>query len=225
MILKDILEKNYNLHLSKDSLQTIDQYIQLLLSAPLNLTGIDDYNEAVHKHVADVLLPVKSLSGNLLDVGTGGGIPGLILAAVFPISAILLDSSQKRITWLNDTVKKLDLSNVWTILARAEEYAKQVREKFDVVTARAVAEVRILLELCTAFAKVEGLLYFYKGPNWKEEYKACVNAERILNVRLREVVDYQLATGEKRSLLVFEKLGPTDPRFPRRYNQIIKKPI
>ncbi|AEH51754.1 methyltransferase GidB [Pseudothermotoga thermarum DSM 5069] len=225
MILKEILEKTYNLHLSQDTLQTIDKYLRLLLEAPLNLTSIDDYNEAVHKHVADVLLPIKSLTGNLLDVGTGAGIPGLILVIVFPIKATLLDSSKKKIFWLNDTIKKLNLSNINTVATRAEDYAKQAREKFDVVTARAVAEVRILLELCAAFAKVGGLLYFYKGPNWKEEYKACVNIERILNVRLKEVIDYQLATGEKRSLIIFEKVGPTDPKFPRRYNQILKKPL
>ncbi len=225
MKIKKILEEDYHLYFPDKVLETIDKYLQLLLNAPLNLTSINDYAEAVHKHVADVLVPIDQINGSVLDVGTGAGIPGLIIAIVFPVTVTLLDSSEKKVAWLRKTIEKLGVLNVDTVVARAEDLARNLVEKFDFVTARAVAELRILLELCAPFCKIGGQLYFYKGPNWKTEYEVSKNAERILNVRLKDVVKYKLASGEQRALLIFEKIGSTDQKFPRKYNQILKKPL
>lgn len=216
---------SYGISLSAEKLDLIVEYLLLLLEAPMNLSGIRDFEEAVHKHVVDVLSPIETLQGNLLDVGTGGGIVGVVLSIVHPVKAVLVDSSKKKTNWLKSAVEKLDLKNIEVICSRVESLEKDYREKFDHVTARAVAPLRILLELCVPFCRVEGSLLLYKGPNWIEEMKDAENALKILKVQLEEKIEYELFTGEKRVLLKLRKLEPTDPIYPRETKKIIKRPL
>lgn len=216
---------SYGISLSAEKLRLIVEYLLLLLEAPMNLSGIRDFEEAVHKHVADVLLPVNTLQGSLLDVGTGGGIVGVVLSVVHPVKGVLVDSSKKKISWLKGVVEKLALKDVEVICSRAESLGKDYRERFDHVTARAVAPLRILLELCVPFCKVGGYSLLYKGPNWIEEMKDAENALKILKVQLEEKTEYELFTGEKRVLLKLRKLEPTDPIYPRETKKIIKRPL
>jgi len=216
---------SYGISLNAEKLGLIVEYLLLLLEAPMNLSGVRDFEEAVHKHVADVLLPMNTLRGSLLDVGTGGGIVGVMLSIVHPVKAVLVDSSKKKTNWLKIIVEKLELKNVEVICSRVESLGKDYREKFDHVTARAVAPLRILLELCVPFCKVGGSLLLYKGPNWIEEMKDAENALKILKVQFEEKIEYELLTGEKRVFLKMRKLEPTDPIYPRETKKIIKRPL
>lgn len=217
--------KSYGLNLEREKIELIARYLQLLIEAPMNLSGINDFELAVHKHVADVLLPIQHLEGSLLDVGTGGGVPGVILSIVYPVKSVLVDSSTKKTTWLSSVVRELGLNNIEVICARVENLAQRYRERFDYVTARAVAPLRILLELCAPFCRVDGFLLLYKGPNWIEEATQAKRAAEILKVQLEQVVEYKLSSGESRALLKFKKFAPTEEIYPRSTKKILKRPL
>lgn len=217
--------RSYSLNLDEQKIELIARYLSLLINAPLNLSSIEDFESAVHKHVADVLLPIGWLEGRLLDVGTGGGIPGVILSIVYPITSVLVDSSKKKTAWLSNTVETLGLKNVEVVCSRIENLADRYRESFDYVTARAVAPLRILLELCAPFCKLDGLLLLYKGPSWPEEMLQARRAAEILKVQLEESVEYKLSSGERRVLLKFRKFAPTERTYPRETKKILKRPL
>ncbi|ABV32807.1 MULTISPECIES: 16S rRNA (guanine(527)-N(7))-methyltransferase RsmG [Pseudothermotoga] len=217
--------REYGIKIDDSKTEKLDSYIDLLISAPINLTSLRDKEYAIHKHIVDIVFPVKMLTGKLLDVGTGGGIPGLILAILFPINATLVESVRKKVMWLEKILNMLNIGNVNLLCSRAEKLPADKKESFDIVTARAVSELRILLELCAPFCKVGGRLFFYKGPNWKQEYDAAHNAMKTLNVETIEIVSYTLKTGEKRVLLQFQKVGRTPDNYPRETKKILKNPL
>lgn len=215
----------YGLSIESEKADKLSRYINFLINAPLNLTSIKDFDQAVHKHVIDVLLPLTTLSGEVLDVGTGGGIPGLVYAIVFPVKVMLVDSTRKKIAWLENIIKELRITNAEVLCSRVEELGNNMRERFDILAARALAELRITTELCAAFCKVDGRLLFYKGPKWQQEYKEAERTLRVLGLELEKVEEYSLRTGEQRVLLIFRKLKKTDESFPRRMSEILKKPL
>lgn len=215
----------YGLSIESEKADKLSRYINFLINAPLNLTSIKDFDQAVHKHVIDVLLPLTTLSGEILDVGTGGGIPGLVYAIVFPVKVLLVDSTRKKITWLENIIKKLKITNAEVLCSRVEELGNNMRERFDILAARALAELRITIELCAAFCKVGGKLLLYKGPKWQQEYKEAERTLKVLGLELEKVEEYSLRTGEQRVLLIFRKLKRTDESFPRRMSEILKKPL
>ncbi|MDK2923013.1 MAG: rRNA (guanine527-N7)-methyltransferase [Pseudothermotoga sp.] len=217
--------KSYGIDLNEQKNELIARYLSLLISAPVNVSGIEDFESAVHKHVVDVLLPIESLEGKLLDVGTGGGVPGVVLSIVYPVASVLVDSSKKKTVWLSNTIEKLGLKNVEVVCERIENLADRYRESFDYVTARAVASLRVLLELCAPFCRVNGLLLLYKGPNWPEEMTQARRAAEILKVQLEESVEYKLSGGERRALLKFRKFAPTEKTYPRDTKKIMKRPL
>lgn len=215
----------YGLSIESEKAEKLSRYINFLINAPLNLTSIKDFDQAVHKHVIDVLLPLTTLSGEVLDVGTGGGIPGLVYAIVFPVKVLLVDSTRKKIAWLENIIKELKITNAEVLCSRVEELGNNMRERFDILAARALAELRITTELCAAFCKVDGRLLFYKGPKWQQEYKEAERILKVLGLELEKVEEYSLRTGEQRVLLIFRKLKKTDESFPRRMSEILKKPL
>ncbi|MEJ5229820.1 MAG: 16S rRNA (guanine(527)-N(7))-methyltransferase RsmG [Pseudothermotoga sp.] len=215
----------YAIRLEENKIEKLHRYLEYLVTAPMNLTSVKEYHEALHKHIADVLIPVQSLQGEILDIGTGGGVPGVVLAIAFCVNVTLVESVRKKVLWLQDILQKLQIENTRVICSRAEDLPRQLKESFDVVTARAVAQMRILLELCAPFCKIGGRLLLYKGPNWEEEYAVSRNAMQILGVRLQDVVEYSLKTGEKRIFLVFNKVEKTPEIFPRKAGTILKKPL
>lgn len=217
--------KEYGLNIEDEKIELLSKYINLLTKAPLNLTSIRDYQQVIHKHIADVLLPVDSIKGDVLDVGSGGGIPGIIYAIVFGTRVTMVESIRKKAIWLEQTIAELGLCNAQVICSRVEELGSEMREKFDVVAARAVAELRILTELCVPFCKVKGELLFYKGPRWNDEYNDAKNAIRTLGIEIEKVVEYTLKTGEKRALLKFRKIKETSEIYPRKISTIMKKPL
>ncbi|HOJ87772.1 MAG TPA: 16S rRNA (guanine(527)-N(7))-methyltransferase RsmG [Pseudothermotoga sp.] len=223
-IVQQIFEE-YGLSIEERKAKLLSEYIDLLIKAPINLTSIKDYEQAIHKHVIDVLLPVDRVEGEILDIGTGGGIPGIVYAIVFAVKITLVESIKKKARWLDQTIADLNLKNAKVICSRVEELGTEMRESFDTVTARAVAELRVLAELCAPFCKVGGRLFFYKGPKWKEEYDQSQSAMKILGLELEKAIEYSLKTGERRALLKFRKLRETQQIFPRKMSVILKKPL
>ena len=149
----------------------------MIWNEKINLTGIIKKEDVYLKHFYDSLTMQKIVNlydvETLCDVGTGAGFPGLVLKIMFPnLKITLLDALNKRINFLNDVIEKLELKDIETIHSRSEDYALKNREKFDVVTARAVASLPVLMELCVPLVKEQG--YFIP-------LKANINEEKILS--------------------------------------------
>ena len=199
-----------------------------------NLTAIRDLPGIICKHYADCLLgegliPVGSA---ILDAGCGGGFPTFPLAiARDDLRITAIDSTQKKVDFVERTAKRLDLSNVQTVCARMEDAGcRQFREKFDLVTARAVANLRILAELTLPFVKKDGLFLAMKGAQGEEELQEAAGAIEKLGGKVEKILRRELicldAEGkelrEARTLLLIRKIRPTPEKYPRPYPAIKK---
>ena len=207
-----------------------NDYMSLLLewNEKMNLTSITEPEEIIEKHFYDCLLPVFSnlIEGKVIDVGSGAGFPGLVFAIAKPEAHItLLEPRNKRCTFLNEVIQKLGLTNVEVINERAEDYGKIHREIFDVATARAVAPLNILAELCIPFVKQGGNFIAMKGTQWKEEYEEAKKAFKELGCGEGNIIEEVLPSGATRCLLSFSKVRSTPNKYPRAYGQIKKKPL
>ena len=166
--------KKLNINLTEEQIDKLDEYANFLLeyNQYTNLTAIKTKEEVYLKHFYDSLTLIKIANlteGKLLDVGTGAGFPGLVLAIAFPkLEVTLLDSNNKKIAFLDECIQKLKISNATTVYDRAENYTRTHREQFDFVTSRAVAELRILLELNIPALKINGEFLVMKA-NVEEE--------------------------------------------------------
>ncbi|MBE6159200.1 MAG: 16S rRNA (guanine(527)-N(7))-methyltransferase RsmG [Firmicutes bacterium] len=194
-----------------------------------NLTRIIDENDIYLKHFYDSLTIVKyidlSNKNTLLDIGTGAGFPGMVLKIVYPnLEVTLLDSNNKKITFLKQLSEKLNIK-VNAIQARSEEYIKEKREYFDVVTSRAMANLRVLLELSIPYVKVNGNFIAMKA-NASEELKEANNTHEKLGAKLSSINEFELIKeNSKRTIIVYDKISNTDTKYPRKYDIIIKKAI
>jgi len=226
-LLKNALQE-YGLYFEELQVKKTFHYLKELLKAPCNLTALRKLDSAVHKNVAEILIPLKNenLNGSLLDVGSGNGVPGLILAIFFPkLKVTLLDSRKKSVRFLEHVVRELNLGNVTVVKERAESFSREHREEYDYVTARAVARLNILVEICAPALKVGGRLLFYKGPSFEEELKEAGKALSELKVELEKVRKYTLKTGERRCLLVLKKMDRSPEKYPRRVGIPFKRPL
>lgn len=197
-------------------------------SEKINLFSATDRLKIAEKHFPDALEVLKLWSEpkNVLDIGTGGGIPGLVLAVSRPETTFtLLDSTQKKLEVLNEIIKEMDLKNCDTVLGRCEDLGQKMREEFDAVTARALAPLSVLLEYAVGFLKVGGILYAWKGANYKEELDLAKNAQKMLNCELIKTHEYELSEGEKRVILAFKKTKKTDNKYPRKVGIPSAKPL
>lgn len=210
------------------------RYGQLLLekNQVMNLTAIRDSEGVARLHMLDcaALLKFCSYEGKtLLDVGTGAGFPGLALKILVPsLDVTLLDSLNKRLDWLDEVSKALSLAGVRTVHARAEEQAlvKGWRDSFDLVTARAVADLRLLCELCLPYVKVGGKLLAMKSTGSDRELEEAAHAIKLLGGRVHSVHDYLIpGTEVTHRLILIEKLAPTLRGYPRRWAKIQKEPL
>ena len=226
MTLKGILS-SYKIDVEDDEIEIYERYVEFLLNSPINLTSFEK-DEVYHKVVADTLIPLKEFPVfyKFVDVGTGGGIPGVIVSIRFDAEGTLIDSTKKKINILKEFVdrEKLPLKLVWS---RAEKLAheSEYRGKFLYVFSRAVAEMPTVLELTAPFTQIGGYVLLYKGKDWKEELDRSWKAMEILGLDLGDVIEYELKTGEKRALIILEKIENTPRRYPRKYNQIKKRPL
>lgn len=221
-----------NITLTKEQQEQLKTYATFLLSynEHTNLTAIKTLDEVYLKHFYDSLTLSKIATFTneyILDIGTGAGFPGLVLAIVFPnLQVTLLDSNNKKIKFLEECLKQLNLSNITLINARAEDYAKMNREKFDFITSRAVAQLRILLELGLPSLKVNGHFLIMKANLSDEEKSNSKGILKELSGTINKISSFNLPNnGGYRTILDLKKLAPTNPIYPRTYDKIKKKII
>lgn len=199
-------------------------------NAKYNLTNITEQNEAYIKHFYDSIQMENVVELNevktLCDVGSGAGFPSIPLKILYPhLQITIIEPTLKRCNFLNQLVKILNLDNVTIINDRAENM-KELRDKFDVVTARAVASMPILLELCVPLVKVNGLFISLKGSSFHEEMTTSSNAIKQLDVKVTRVYEYDLNNNYgKHSIIIFKKIKETNNKYPRIYSTIKKKPL
>ena len=233
MTQSDFIEKvkELGIDVTEDKLYKLERYYELLVSwnEKINLTAITEKNDVYLKHFYDSLTISKIIDLNkeetLCDIGTGAGFPGIVLKIFFPnLKITLVDSLNKRINFLNDVINKLDLENIETIHSRMEEYAKKNIEKFDVVTARAVAQMHFLLEVAIPMLKINKHFVAMKGNLENEiDYKKAMNKLFCEEVN---IIKFKLPIEESnRTLIKIKKNNITHKLFPRKYNEIKKKPL
>ena len=210
----------------------LERFADLLLekNQVMNLTAITEPETVATLHLLDSLAvwQAADLAGkSLIDVGTGAGFPGLPLRLAHPeIRLTLLDSLNKRVEFLREVCSQLGLEDVKCVHGRAEEFAAGHREQFDGAVSRAVADLRVLSELCLPLVKVGGVFLSMKSTDCEEELNAAKGAIRALGGRTERVVDYPIpATDVVHRVIVIRKLSPTPARYPRRFAQIKKQPL
>ena len=216
--------------LNEHQISKFRRYLELLLewNEKFNLTAITDKDEIEEKHFIDSIELVKFFdvkNKTLLDVGSGAGFPGIPLAIVEPtLNITLLESNGKRVSFLREVVKELDLKNVEIIQGRSEELG--VREKYDIVTARAVKELNVLLEITFYLVKVGGYFIAYKSSGVDEEILNAKHAFKCLQIDEYKKFDYFLPKSKNsRVFLGILKKNKTQKKYPRRYGEITKQPL
>ncbi len=210
----------------REQFQTLFEFM-VEYNKNVNLTSITEFEDVVQKHFIDSVLPfyMLKISGEetFIDVGTGAGYPSLPLLICFPnLRATLCDSLAKRCTYLELACEKLGL-NAEIVHARSEELGRTRRERYNFATARAVAAMPILTELCLSFVKVGGRFIALKSVN--EDIGLAKKAIKILGGELESVNDYLLPNGDERRLAVVKKISQTPTKYPRSYANITKKPL
>ncbi len=214
--------------------ERLNHYGNLLIewNQKINLTAITQPEEVLYKHFYDCILFFKNVEvptgAAIIDVGTGAGFPGLVLKIVREdLNVTLLDSLNKRITFLNDVIEKLSLKGITAVHSRAEDGGTNAahREKYDIACARAVAAMPVLLEYCVPFVKLGGRFVSMKGPNVNEEIALCCNAIKQLGVEKPTIICETLTGDEQRAFAVFKKISQTPPKYPRNSGKIAKQPL
>ena len=216
------------------AVERLDRYARLLLekNEVMNLTAITEPEQVARLHMLDcaALLNVRDLTGKrLLDVGTGAGFPGMVLKILVPsLDVTLLDSLRKRLDWLAETCVALGLDGIRTVHARAEEGGRDgaFREGFDVVTSRAVAELRTLSELCLPYVKPGGVFLAMKSVDSDRELSAAGAAIAALGGGLESARDYRIpGTDVRHRVIVIKKISKTPQAYPRPFAKIKKNPL
>ena len=213
-------------------LSQLEEYYNLIVeyNKVMNLTGITIKKDVYLKHFYDSLTICNVINleneETLCDIGTGAGFPGIVLKICFPnLKITLIDSLNKRIDFLNVVINKLELKNIVAIHSRAEEFALKNKEKFDVVTSRAVANLRVLLELCIPLVKVNKYFISMKA-NCEEEISDSKNALIKLSSKIESNYKFSLPIEKStRTILKIKKIAQTPDLFPRKYSEIKKKPL
>ncbi len=233
-ILIDIF-RDMNIGLSERQAEQFLTYYQFLneKNKVMNLTAITNYPDVVLKHFADSLSVVQvcdmKACDSLIDVGTGAGFPGLPLKIVYPhLKVVLLDSLNKRVSFLNELIPMLQLEGVTAIHARAEDAAKKevYREQFDLCVSRAVANLSSLSEYCLPFVKIGGAFISYKSTNIDIEIENSKNALSVLGGKIKEIREFCLPKSDiERSLIVIGKKKTTPGKYPRKAGMPSKEPL
>lgn len=222
---KGIVLENWQLDL-------FQKYYEVLVewNEKMNLTAITDKKEVYLKHFYDSLtiaFDFQFSNQSIIDVGAGAGFPSVPLKIVYPeLKITIVDSLNKRITFLNHLFKELDLKECQAIATRAEDYAKDHREKADIVMARAVARLNILNELCLPLVKKGGYFLSLKGKKANEELMEAKKGIHILGGQIEKISDFTLADLEDhRSNIIIKKIKQTPSKYPRQFSKIKKQPL
>ena len=211
------------IHITENQLNQLEKFYELLISwnEKINLTRITKKEDVYLKHFYDSLTLIKTIDltqdVSLCDVGTGAGFPGVVLKIVFPnLKITLIDSLQKRINYLNEVIKELNLQNIEAIHTRAEDYARKNRETYDIVTARAVANLKIISELCIPMIKENGYFIAMKA-NATEEIAASKTMIIELGAKLENTIEFILPIeNSNRTLIKIKKIRKTNLKYPRK---------
>ena len=197
----------------------------------MNLTALTEPRDVALKHFADSLMLLKYCDipegASVIDVGTGAGFPGMVLAIARPdLSVTLLDSLQKRLSFLDEVGERLGLSNIHTVHSRAEDGAHtELRESFDLAAARAVAPLNVLCEYCLPYVKVGGRFLAMKGKGADAELGEAQNAIELLGGEMTARHSFTLSEAGERGIIEINKLNPTPEKFPRKAKQIKNKAL
>lgn len=218
----------FGVQVNEEQLAQFEKYMNLLIewNEKMNLTAITKEEEIWEKHFYDSIVPFDSLTTeSVCDVGSGAGFPGLPLKIVYPeIQLTIVEPLQKRCRFLETVCQDLGLEKVTIEARRAEDYVKEKREAFDLVSARAVARLAVLAELCAPLVKVKGRFIALKGKQGHEELMEAKQAVSILGLEL-EKEDQIHVEDATRINLYFRKIKHTPAKYPRAYSQIKKKAL
>jgi 16S rRNA (guanine527-N7)-methyltransferase len=226
------LANQYDIEVTQQQYDDLMVYAMLLIdyNKHVNLTTIVEIDQIFIKHFLDSLLVSKYIKNMSLvaDVGTGAGFPGLVLAIFFhECTFTLIEPTQKRVVFLYQVVKKLNLKNVIIIQQRAEDL-QSYKEHFDVVLSRAVARLDILLELCVPLIKVKGIFIALKGVHGIEEVDISKNALKELKASITTIdeliLDVQGEQATRQNIIIFKE-AKTPNKYPRMYSKIKKQPL
>ncbi|HHW68865.1 MAG TPA: 16S rRNA (guanine(527)-N(7))-methyltransferase RsmG [Tenericutes bacterium] len=210
----------------------LEKYYDILIEKNkyMNLTGITEKKQVYLKHFYDSATIYKIIDLNkidtLCDIGTGAGFPGMVLKILFPkLKVTLVDSLNKRVEFLKDVINKLELNNIEVFHERAEVFANNNREKFDVVTARAVAPLNVLVEYCIPMIKKNSFFIPMKA-NISQEMQESENALKKLNCKIINSIEFLLPKENSiRTILLIRKEKETSKIYPRKFSEIKKNPL
>ena len=226
--LSEALKQNQIL-LSPKQIKQFQDYASILIeyNKKVNLTALTKESDIYLKHFYDSLLPafIYPFKGSLCDVGAGAGFPSLPLLIVFPeLKVTIVEPLKKRIKFLEFLSSQLNLK-VTLVNERAEVYSKTNREKFDIVTARAVAELPMLIELCGALVKEKGIFLALKGQAASQEVKEAKNSANLIGLNLLDIYKQELNDEITRHNVIYEKVKKTPLKYPRHFSAIKKQPL
>ncbi|MDY4996607.1 MAG: 16S rRNA (guanine(527)-N(7))-methyltransferase RsmG [Bacilli bacterium] len=223
--------KKINIILTNDKLDKLQKYYEILITEnqKYNLTAIIKQEDVYLKHFYDSLTLTKIVDLNtqsLCDIGTGAGFPGIVLKIVYPtLKVTLLDSTEKKCKFLQKVIDSLELKDIEVINERAEIFSKENREKYDIVTSRAVAPLKHLLEYSIPLVKVNGFYIAMKGEITKETENIEIYYKK-LDIIEDKILTFQLPFEKStRSLIRYQKLKETNKKYPRKYKDIKNKSL
>lgn len=237
MAIKSIIKSQaevVGIDVSDELLEKLEIYAKELKewNEKINLTAIKDDEGIAIKHFIDSLMLLKYISipenSKIIDVGTGAGFPGLVIAAArSDVKVTLLDSTGKKLKVVEDIAQKMGLSNYEILNMRAEDAGqkKEYREQFDFSTARAVAELRVLSEYCLPFVKQNGYFISMKGALAEKEIENATNALKVLSGQIEENFNFNLCSTGERNIIKIKKISQIPTKYPRVSAQISKKPL
>ena len=201
----------------------------------MNLTAITEISDVITKHFVDSLLLIRVISGDeissyrCIDVGTGAGFPGIPLKIAFPeIQITLLDSLNKRVGFLNEVIQRLELTEIFTVHGRAEDFGRNMkyREQYDLCVSRAVANLSTLSEYCIPFVKKDGFFISYKSGKAEDEILKARFAVKRLGGEMESAVSMFLpGTNVERIFIPIKKVGITPEKYPRKAGMPSKEPL
>jgi 16S rRNA (guanine527-N7)-methyltransferase len=234
--------KSFNVELSDKQLEQFDKYYELLIkwNEVMNLTAITDFDDVCKLHFVDSISAVQYFDFSdkeysLIDIGTGAGFPGIPLKIVFPnLHITLFDSLNKRLKFLDEVIDTLGLNesgSIITLHGRAEDYASSkskdsLRESFDLVVSRAVANMSTLCEYCLPYVKVGGNFIAYKSEKASDELQKAKGAIHLLGGKLISSDEFLLPnTDINRTICIVNKIEPTSKKYPRKAGVPSKEPL
>lgn len=227
----------FDIEINEEQKNQFLTYYDLLIewNSFMNLTAITDFNDVIKKHFTDSVSLIKAVPDimekkyTLIDVGTGAGFPGIPLKIVFPqLEIVLLDSLNKRVSFLNEVISRLHLLEIEAIHGRAETFAKkkEFRECFDICVSRAVANLATLSEYCLPFVRPEGYFISYKSEKITEEFERAGKAIKLMGGSYEKQVEFYLPDSDiYRNLFMIKKISSTPSKYPRKEGLPSKEPI